>query len=428
MNAHLLLVAALLIIIPGLFVWVTQGFFDVSYQNIDTTARESVSLLHDSIELVLEDALYNVEVQNQLGEFLDPDSKIEITRISIIEKANQDYLIKYSSQKDEIGLNAGITQHQAVVMAHPVNPSILPVFINHVRVWQAFSEVNVDGTQYYIFSQHSFETIDDIMLSRQQQIYLALPVIFLFLIALAYWLIKQTHWQKKEVETKERLKEQMMFTNTIAHELRAPLTAIRGYLSFLLESKNLSAEENKFAQNIDVSSLRMLALISDFLEVARIQSGSLKFEFQDVDIRPTLVAVNDEFQSVAQNKGLKLDLSVPAEQVIAHTDTMRLQQILTNLVSNSLKYTKQGGVTMALEQTRLKTIITIKDTGLGISAEDQQKLFGAFSRVGKADESGVTGTGLGMWITKRLVELLEGSVAVESIEGVGTHVKLTFDV
>ena len=428
LNAHLLLVTVLLVVIPGLFLWVTQSYFDAAYQNIDTAARESVSLLHDSIELVVEDAIYDNKVQSKLNEFVDPQDKIEITKISIIEKRGENYLIRYSSQTDEIGLNAGLTQHQAYTMSLAKETSILEVYINQNRTWQAFREVNIDSSTYYIFSQHSFAPIDNIMLSRQQQMYLVLPVLFLFLIALAYWLIKQTHWRKQNEIYAGKLNEQMLFTNTIAHELRAPLTAIRGYLSFFLESNSLTTEEKKYAENMNLSSERMLALISDFLEVARIQSGNLKLEFLDVDIRDTFRAVESEFKSVAAKKDLELSVSLPSEAVMAHTDTKRLQQVLTNLVSNALKYTKEGSVTLALEQTRLKTIIRIKDTGLGIAAEDQHKLFSAFTRVGKADKSGVTGTGLGMWITKQLVELLHGEINVESIEGVGTHVKLTFDV
>ncbi len=428
LNAHLLLVTVLLVVIPGLFLWVTQSYFDAAYQNIDTAARESVSLLHDSIELVVEDAIYDNKVQSKLNEFVDPQDKIEITKISIIEKRGENYLIRYSSQTDEIGLNAGLTQHQAYTMSLAKETSILEVYINQNRTWQAFREVNIDSSTYYIFSQHSFAPIDNIMLSRQQQMYLVLPVLFLFLIALAYWLIKQTHWRKQNEIYAGKLNEQMLFTNTIAHELRAPLTAIRGYLSFFLESNSLTTEEKKYAENMNLSSERMLALISDFLEVARIQSGNLKLEFLDVDIRDTFRAVESEFKSVAAKKDLELSVSLPSEPVMAHTDTKRLQQVLTNLVSNALKYTKEGSVTLALEQTRLKTIIRIKDTGLGIAAEDQHKLFSAFTRVGKADKSGVTGTGLGMWITKQLVELLHGEINVESIEGVGTHVKLTFDV
>jgi signal transduction histidine kinase len=101
-------------------------------------------------------------------------------------------------------------------------------------------------------------------------------------------------------------------------------------------------------------------------------------------------------------------------------------QILTNVVSNSLKYTPQGVVELQCSQQGKYVEIIVKDTGTGISAEDQKKLFAPFVRVGGVDQTVTTGTGLGMWITKQLVEILGGDIGVESIKGVGTHVVITF--
>lgn len=426
LNTHYLLVVFLLVVLPALFIWVVYSSFDAAYQNVNTAEKQSISALHDSVELLLNENVSDNVLQKYLLQFTAEDKSI--TKARILHQDAKDLIITHSTDSSDIGLVEGATESYKASASVPGDSLIFDFTINDTRTWQAFRQIYVWDEIYYVFTEHSFAEIDAVMSVRQQQSYLVLPVVFLFLMFLAYWLVRQTQWQKEYASTRKKLDEQMLFTNTIAHELRAPLTAIRGYVSFFKESENLSADEKKYAENINVSSERLLALINDFLEVARIQSGNLKIKFNDVDVRKVLDSVKEEFAQVAESKGLKFDVDVPNKPVIAETDADRLQQVLTNLVSNALKYTEEGSVTLALQQTKLKTVITIKDTGHGIAAEDQQKLFQAFTRVGKADNSGVTGTGLGMWITKQLIVLLHGEIAVESIEGIGTHVKLTFDV
>lgn len=426
LNTHFLLAAVLVLVLPVLFVWVGQNFFETSYQNILTVQKQQVSVIHDSIQILHDSDLPNEQVNNILQNLVD--EQVTLTKVRILDETTDGLLIIASNNPSEIQSYDGGNQLYATAAVSPGETLIFDFVIDNVRTWQAFREVTTAESKYYIFSEHSFSEIDSVLLARQQQTYLFLPVIFLFLIFLAYWLVKQTQWQKQYASTKKKLDEQMLFTNTIAHELRAPLTAIRGYVSFLLESKDISEQNFSYAKNINTSSERLLALINDFLEVARIQSGKLQISHSEVDITKTIQSVIDEFTPVAESKGLKLISSVAKKQIFAHTDEMRLQQVLTNIVSNSVKYTDHGTVTIALEQTKLKTIIRVKDTGKGISAEDQKKLFTPFTRVGTAEKSGTTGTGLGMWITKELVGLLGGSVQIESIEGVGTHIKLVFDV
>jgi signal transduction histidine kinase len=212
----------------------------------------------------------------------------------------------------------------------------------------------------------------------------------------------------------------------IAHEFRTPLTAIRGYSSFLAESQTISEKEKTFVDAVQTSTERLLALINDFLEVARIQSGKMNLELVAVDVQPTIMAVIEALQPIAKEKNLTLSFHKLAVPVVLTTDTKRLYQILQNLISNSLKYTKEGSVEVTLDVAPRAISIRIKDTGMGISADDQKKLFEPFGRVGGVDKSTITGTGLGMWITKQLAEALKGAVTVESIKDVGTHVVLVF--
>jgi signal transduction histidine kinase len=306
------------------------------------------------------------------------------------------------------------------------NSLIFPIMSGNERTWQAIRAVTLGNDTWYVVSEHSFANIDSVMKARQQQAYLGLTAIFAFLISLAYWFGRQTDWRKRYDALSIRMKERNLFTNMIAHEFRTPLTAIRGYTGFLADSNSISTKEKTFVEAIQTSTDRLLSLVNDFLEVARIQSGKMALELKTVDIQPTIMAVVEALQPLANEKGLTLSFHRLAVPVVVTTDTRRLYQILQNLVSNSLKYTQKGSVEVTID-VRPKTVsIRIKDTGMGISAEDQRKLFEPFGRVDEVDKSAITGTGLGMWITKQLAEALNGTVAVESIKEVGTHVVIAF--
>jgi signal transduction histidine kinase len=212
----------------------------------------------------------------------------------------------------------------------------------------------------------------------------------------------------------------------MAHELRAPLTAIKGYSELLAESLLEQPVLIQHVTRISQSSERLIEMISDLLDVSRIQSGSLSINFERSDVSGVVQAVLQELQVTAQEKNITLH-SVGADSPHeAEVDVVRLHQVLTNLVNNSIKYTESGSIEVQVTPRRRDVEIRIKDTGMGINADDQKKLFAPFFRVRTADVSAITGSGLGMWITKQLVTMMGGTIGVESIRGVGTHIVLTF--
>ncbi len=424
-NNRLMFVGLLVFIFPILFVLVTQSFFDTAYSNIETSEKRRVGMLHDALAIMLSDYPLN---SYQVKDFIatQKTQNEDILEVRIVEKNNTGFLILESFTPEKIGsYEPNIDVYQTTFAT---NDSFIFEFENGSwRTWQAVRAVSVkDGSTYYIFTEHSFKTIDGVMSARKQQSYLGLTAIFLFLIGLAYWFARQTDWQKKHSLLQENLKERDLFTNMIAHEFRTPLTAVRGYASFLEESTTLTSNEMQYVDTIQLSANRMLALINDFLEVAKIQSGKTVVEKVSTDIQPIITAVLQVLLPLAKEKNLNLLYKPLAVPLVLKTDSKRLHQVLQNLISNSIKYTPQGMVEISTDVSPLLVTIRIKDTGMGISAEDQQKLFAPFSRVGGVEKTSTPGTGLGMWITKQYVELLGGSVSVESIKNVGTHVVLTF--
>ena len=421
-NSRLLFVALLIFVFPLLFVFIAQNFFDAAYTNIQTSEKRRVGILQDALALLVENqASTSIESLHTFSEEQQKQNP-DITEIKIVQKTTEGYLIRDSLEKNSIGtLDQDVVLYQSGAV--PGQSLIFEYSEGGERKWRVVRSANGrDSTAYFVVTMHTFKSIDSVMAARRQESYFGLTAIFIFLFALAYWFSRQIDWQKKYLRIQSKMDDRDLFTNMIAHEFRTPLTAINGYNSFLAESTNLSLDEKGYVNVIQTSTARLLALVNDFLEVARIQSGKMELERTPTDIQTIITGVVDVLKPMAVEKGLMLFYKPLAVPVMYKTDSKRLHQALQNIVSNSLKYTDKGSVEIVTEITPLTVTIRIKDTGMGIGADDQHKLFAPFSRVGGVEKTATTGTGLGMWITKQLIELLGGTIAVESIKGVGTHV------
>lgn len=425
-NTKLLLVAILVFVFPLLFIWITQEFFATAQSNITTAEKQRIGILHDALGALVLQGNASLDTTREFITQVASDNP-DITQLRILEVQAGEFSVVSAYQTELEGkLDPNADSFKQLPLTANDAPLIFPLSINGVRTWQVFRSVETADTEYIIFSEHQFRQADSVMLARKQQSYFGLTAIFIFLMALAYWLNRQIHWRAAYEDMKRKMHERDLFSNMIAHEFRAPLTAIKGYASLLQESETLDNENKRFAETIRMSAERLVYLVSDFLEVARLQSGKLKITKQEVDIRDTIERVVADVEPLATEHGLTVSYNRAKAPIRLTTDEDRLIQVLTNIISNSLKYTKQGGVEVVCEDSSRKLTIRIKDTGMGISAEDQAKLFAPFTRVGGVDQTDTTGTGLGMWITKQLVTLLDGRIGVESIKGVGTHIVISF--
>jgi signal transduction histidine kinase len=253
-----------------------------------------------------------------------------------------------------------------------------------------------------------------------------LTFIFIFLILLAYWISRQINYELVSKRLQTDIKERDVFMQSMVHELRAPLTAMRGYASLITESTQVPPVEKQYADRILTSTTRLVNLVNDFLEVAKIQASGLTFKKTSVNIVPVINRSIVDLEGFAKEKQLDLSSNISKNELFIFTDEKRLEQILTNLLSNALKYTKTGRVSISVTEEVKVVKITVADTGVGMDVDGQKKLFAPFVRVGSAEQNAnITGTGLGMWITKKLVEQLSGTIGIESISGVGTHVIVT---
>jgi len=214
------------------------------------------------------------------------------------------------------------------------------------------------------------------------------------------------------------------FMSRMSHELRTPMNAILGFAQLLQTSpeEKLNEKQPEFVEHILKAGQHLLTLIDELLDLARIDSGHMQLLMEAVDPGVILSSCVDLVQSVAVERKVKLNIQLEPGTVPAlWADTTRLQQTLLNLLSNAVKYNHEGGrVTVTCEVVENDLLrISISDTGPGIPKARMAELFQPFERLG-AEQSAVKGTGIGLTITKRLVEMMGGELGVDSVEGKGS--------
>lgn len=230
---------------------------------------------------------------------------------------------------------------------------------------------------------------------------------------------------KKQLEVDE-MKDS--FISMASHELKSPLTVIRGYIEFLREGSLDDTERTEYLRRIDLSADELRGLIDDILDVSRIEMGRMRFSPDQVRVADVCAEVAEMFSVQATAKGLTLVFEPTPEALgaFAYVDRGRLKQVLVNLVSNAVKYSLAGSVRVTEYIEHGHLTIAVRDTGVGMTAEEQQKLFTKFYRVEAAETKGTTGTGLGLWITKYIIEHMGGVIAAESIKGAGSRFVVSF--
>ena len=217
------------------------------------------------------------------------------------------------------------------------------------------------------------------------------------------------------------------FVSIVSHELRTPLTSIKGYLDLVLmgASGPTNKQQESFLQIAKSNTDRLHRLVSDLLDISRMESGRMTLDVQVVSLLQVVKQVSNSMRKEFQDKGLTLTVDVPPELPEILGDPARISQILLNLLSNACKYTSDGGAILRVRPGRRVLQVDVIDTGVGMSVDDQEKLFTPFFRADDQVVRQETGSGLGLTITKSLVEMHGGEMRVVSKPGMGSTFTFT---
>ncbi|MGM0648486.1 MAG: PAS domain-containing hybrid sensor histidine kinase/response regulator [Bacteroidota bacterium] len=229
---------------------------------------------------------------------------------------------------------------------------------------------------------------------------------------------------KEKAEESDRLKS--AFLANMSHEIRTPMNGILGFADLLKEPGLAGDELQQYIGIIEKSGKRMLNIINDIVDISKIEAGLMELNVRESNINTQIEYIYTLFKPEAEAKGIELSLrkSLPEKEAIINTDSEKVYAILTNLVKNALKYSKEGSIKFGydLVQTRHASFVQfyVKDTGIGIPKDKQETIFDRFIQADVADKMAYQGAGLGLAITKAYVEMLDGKIWVESEEGKGS--------
>ena len=246
-------------------------------------------------------------------------------------------------------------------------------------------------------------------------------IVMLVCVILVIFSYRQT--KKANQEESEQMRRE--FTANVSHELKSPLHAISGYAELLKSDMVLEGDTSYFASKIYDESQRMIRLVQDIITLSRLDEDEENTVKNKIDLYVLAEAICDELSPLAKEKDVVLEIA--GTNVIIDGIPQLLHSMLYNICENGIKYNRPGGsVTISLEKHDRNVIVTIRDTGIGISKSDQKRIFERFYRVDKSHSKSVGGTGLGLSIVKHSVKLHNAKLEIESIVDEGTMFTITF--
>jgi signal transduction histidine kinase len=245
--------------------------------------------------------------------------------------------------------------------------------------------------------------------------------------------LETTNRELNEANAKLRelseMKEEFLALTT--HDLRSPLTVISGVISFFTSGRlgELTPEQKNMVAMMERNAQSLIELVNDLLDASKLESGTMRLEVASIELRGLVDELRENMEPLAREKGLTMEEDLPADLPLVEADRAKLRRVLVNLVSNAIKFTGRGGrVTVRAAREGEAIRIGVSDTGVGIAPEDVARLFDKYEQARSRATRGEKGTGLGLYITKQLVELHGGEIKVDSELGRGSTFSFTLPV
>lgn len=429
-NPTILYSLALIVVMTGLILF--NAYFSLNkFQNYsDKTLQGKAVLVEDVFRILAGDVLQDKEkMQTKINAIKKEDEELRSIVVMVPAENRDEFEIIAATDEEKIGTK---TSEMLPLFAWKNESRGSAIVLSDengrfLNVTKALSDET--GKKNGLLSINlSLNKEDEFLASIITQVYIAAICSVFIVLLLILNHVRLLGYAIKAAKLEEIDKMKDDFISMASHELKSPLTAIRGYAELLGDCLNTQDEEKikeqkRYLTNIDSLTVRLRDLVEDVLEVSKIEQNRLPMTKENLNLLETINEAVNETAVMAQEKKLVLKNNVTQVSLV-NADKKMVKQILVNLLGNGIKYTPKGGVEVSGKEDDDFVFITVADTGLGISAEGLKNLFTKFYRVKTDDTVKISGTGLGLWISRELALKMGGDLSAESIEGVGSHFTL----
>lgn len=423
-NPSIFYSLSLIVVVVGIIFWNSYYSLGKFQESTDALLQGKALLSERIFEVFADDLSQNTEKLSEKIHRIKSENE-DISNIVVFEKHGEDGFRAIASTDPEDMEKTRNEPHYFLAWSQEEGIAFLSNSQGE-RFWNILKQVRSGSGEKIglVLFQLSLEKNDAFISAEIRKVYLVVFVSLLFVLLIIANHLRFFRFaiRASELEEIDRMKDD--FVSMASHELKTPITVLRGYAD-LLEDRVSDEEGKKYVSTMNATLDRLATLVEDLLNVSRIEQNRLPIDMGSVDLRGILRPIADDFSVLAKEKGLEFsytDADLPQGNVLA--DPERMKQVLVNLLSNAVKYTKKGKVELTVSEKDDDMVITVADTGLGISAENMTNLFGKFYRVKDSDTKGIPGTGLGLWIAREIARKMGGDLTVESIQGVGSHFSL----
>jgi signal transduction histidine kinase len=435
-NRQLFYTVIVALLIVASFIFVAERFVSIATDAGDRLINVRIGSIQDAFAPFAGDQINNPNYLNQkIADVVAANKTIKDFRIVVknVSTTSSQYVTIASNDSSQIGQVDTQADFLYTLASSDSNNSItIQLDNNGERLFQTARAIkdNIGNIVGVIMTTQTLSEADQIINLNIRNSIIILVFIIILIMFLFLRLSKIIDYMElyKKLKEVDQLKDD--FISMASHELRTPLTIIRGYAEFINDAKELQSETREYAQKIDMSAKDLDGLVSEILDVSRIQQGRMSYVWEKLNPSEMIKNIVDSFAIPAKEKGLTITIDDKDFDVnkLMLADKSRLKQVLVNFIGNAVKYTNKGEVKVRQYIDNNKIFVRISDTGIGMSEEERKRLFEKFYRIRTKETENIRGTGLGLWITAQIVKEMKGNISVESIKGVGSHFIVFFPI
>jgi signal transduction histidine kinase len=399
----------LIVLIPagviGSTIWLTTGIKSDFDQELQRKANLAAEVFGVSVANALT-ANTTAAATPTIQSLIDQTSHQapEIDQLSVSVPTGPNYEVIASSDSSRTGRPDTAIQTQAAAARLQPIASLIAAGESSDREWLVASPVTDNSGRLLAVTsvRVSLQTADAAIGTTLRNSFIGLGVLLAVIMLLLLNHFKFV--QYAELFRKQKELDQMKddFISIATHELKAPMTLIKGYISMVMEMK-LGAEAHSQLKIAFDQTDRLGRLVTDLLDVSRIEQGRTKYNFASVDLPATIAPMVDNFEIKVRDKHLQLDYHPQSGLPSVRADPDRVSEIFTNLIDNAIKYSRTGTVTVVHQEQPAAVVTTVQDTGIGMTPDEQSRLFQRFYRARNDDTKDIAGTGLGLWMIKQYI-------------------------